>query len=160
MPRFKDITTGKFAASHNRSYHPLYNIWSGIIDRCNNQKNAAFCRYGGRGIKVCERWLNIENFIADMDNRPSQEHTIDRINNDGDYEPSNCRWATKREQALNRRKRMDTTKSGITGVYQRENGRWRAMIGHKGKLIRLGDFAEKDDAIKARKEGEKIYLHS
>lgn len=80
-----------------------YRIWSGIRTRCYNPKDHAYARYGGRGIKMCDRWLVFENFLQDVGKRPSKNHSIDRYpNNDGDYEPSNFRWATKKEQALNR----------------------------------------------------------
>lgn len=84
--------------------HPLFGIWTGICNRCNPAyKNRPECRrYSGRGIKVCDRWRrNFWSFAADMGPRPSPAHSIDRINNDGDYEPGNCRWATKAEQRRN-----------------------------------------------------------
>ena|ERR1700694_778370 len=82
---------------------PEYTIWAGIWQRCTDQNCPTYERYGGRGISVCERWQHFESFLGDMGLRPSDNHSIERIENSGNYEKLNCCWATASEQSRNRR---------------------------------------------------------
>lgn len=123
---------------------PWYNSYRCMMSRCYRKKDASYKSYGGRGIKVCEEWRNIENFEAwERENPYFEGATIDRIDTNGDYEPSNCKWSTKREQSMNRRNSIIIEYNGerhniqewaeITGINQStlKNRYWRGDRGER-----------------------------
>jgi len=99
---FNSLTKRTHGHKANGGITPEYQAWTSMIDRTTNPNCTNFHRYGGRGISVCDRWRNsFEDFFADMGNRPSIKHSLDRKDYNGNYEPSNCRWATRKEQSRN-----------------------------------------------------------
>lgn len=139
----KELASKKFTIhGHNRvgRKSPEYDIWGSMIQRCTNPNNKHYPHYGGRGITVCDRWRDsFESFIADVGNRPSPKHSIDRIENDKGYEPGNVRWATKKQQCRNQRSNRVLCIDGVskcvtewaessgipaTAIYQRLNRGW------------------------------------
>lgn len=114
----------EFNISHGMSKTPTHICWLSMINRCYNPNNTGYKNYGGRGIKVCDRWLeSFENFFEDMGERPNGL-TIERINNGGDYSPENCKWATRKEQSNNSRHNRVITLNGKTQNLQQ----WREEL--------------------------------
>lgn len=102
---------GKLSATHGMTETRVYRIWQAMLTRCRNKNTVNYENYGGRGISVCERWLSFENFLSDM-GEPETGQSIDRIDNDGNYEPNNCRWATREMQSKNKRSNRVLTLNG------------------------------------------------
>jgi hypothetical protein len=98
--------TRKARQTHGKSKHPLYNLWRSMLHRCENPKNRDYRYYGARGIKVCERWHDFLLYLEDLEATWVDGLSLDRINNDGNYEPTNCRWLTQAEQARNTRRNI------------------------------------------------------
>lgn len=113
-----------------RRRDPTYPVWRAMVRRCTNPKCSAWPEYGGRGIAVCERWMTFENFVADM-GAPPDGMQIERVDNDGPYSPANCRWATRGEQARNRRSTHEITFRGATKCLSE----WARELGVSPKLL-------------------------
>lgn len=127
IDRTKETNTkhGKRNTSENKA-------WKEMKERCYNPNNSSYHRYGGRGIIVCEEWKNsFEKFYLDMGDKPGKEYSIERINNDGNYEPGNCRWATRKEQSRNRRSNKNIEFNGEIKILTE----WAELIGISPSLI-------------------------
>lgn len=115
---------------HGLSKTRIYAVWLGMIARCERSTNRDFSYYGGRGIVVCKRWHVFDNFLADM-GEPSENMTIDRIDVNGNYEPGNCRWATREQQCLNTRRTRNLT----LGTKTQTMSQWASDLGVSASFI-------------------------
>jgi len=122
-----ELTRAKKTCGKLSSSHALYQTWSGMINRCYNPHNTGFSLYGARGIEVCDRWFNFENFVKDMGKKPGTKLSIDRIDGELGYFPEKCRWASRKEQAANvrpdRRAEMGFIHSNLMrGIFKNWSG--------------------------------------
>ena len=125
---------------------PEYSSWHGIKARCYKPHNSRYSSYGGRGITMCDRWINsFENFLEDMGSKPTPKHSIDRIDVNGNYEPSNCRWATMEQQMLNKQNSKVITYKGVTLPLKT----WATKLGVRYNLLRRRIFVYGWDIEKA-----------
>ena len=129
---------GERRATHRKSKTKLHMVWSSMKSRCLNTNNKSFRNYGGRGVTVCKRWIDsFENFEKDMGQKPSPSHTLERIQNNKGYSPSNCKWATPKEQMNNIRKNVFLTMNGETlsaMEWSKRTGFSRDVIRRRKKL--------------------------
>lgn len=127
-------TTLRHGHTRKRSKSKAYAAWASMKQRCLYKKCPRYEQYGGRGIKVCKRWLNsFDNFLSDMGEPPTPEHSLDRINVNKGYYKSNCRWASKEEQANNRSNNVFVAFEGRTLTVSQ----WGRELGIKGNTIRM-----------------------
>lgn len=136
---------------------PEYNAWVNMRQRCYNENHPEYFRYGDRGVTICDDWEDYRIFLSDMGPRPTEKHSLDRINNDSGYSKENCRWADKTTQSYNQRPGSDN-KSGIQGViwYPRLSC-WRVVLSKGGKQHSFGYTKDFFEACCRRKSAENIY---
>ena len=142
----------KSKITHGLTYNKFYKTWHNMTQRCTNPNHKAYKHYGGRGIIVCEEWLDVRNFVAWAEaTYPNiEDATLDRIDNDKGYSPENCTWSDKTTQAINQRI-MKNNKSGYVGIYYyKSNNKWAANIRINKILKQLGYFKIKEEAVQAR----------
>jgi hypothetical protein len=123
---------GSMVVWHGMEGTPVYDAWAHMIQRCENPKNKYFAYYGGRGISVCPEWRKFPAFYRDMGDKPTPKHSLGRIDNDGNYEPGNCRWETQKQQMRNRR----TTKWLEFNGERRPLGEWAELHGLPPKIVK------------------------
>lgn len=142
----------RFQPEHGQTKHYLFNTWTLMLQRCENPDFHKYPRYGGRGIKVCERWHDVNLFIEDIERelgpRPDR-HTLDRCDNDGNYEPGNVRWATPRQQAANKPRQGSSQYPGVHWASTKGSGTWLARV-------HLGSFATEEEAAEAYQRAVEI----
>ncbi len=163
--RYGDTSKTHHIIGEHRMKHPLYATYTSMKQRCYNKKVPNFPDYGGRGIKMCDRWLGINgftNFLADMGDAPTWSNTknsrsdwsVDRIDNNKGYSKENCKWSTRHQQAANQRNKI-----GVIGVkFDKSRNKWQVGLVIDKKRVLSKRFANYEDAVKARKDAELKYL--
>jgi len=138
------IDTARMLATHHLSYSKPYSVWAAMKSRCSNPKNEGYHNYGGRGITVCDKWLTFDGFWEDMEQGYKEGLTLDRKDNNGNYEKSNCRWITQLEQSNNMRRNVMITLNGETDTLANMCRKYNKLYDTIfGRLFRYGWSVEK-----------------
>ena len=148
----KSCGCSQHLGTHNLTKHRFFNTYANMYNRCYNSSIRAYYWYGGRGITICEEWLDITNFIhwAEETYPHIEGYTLDRIDVNKEYSPDNCRWTDRNTQAVNKRTPQTNT-SGFVGVFWNPiNKNWRASLTFKNEKINLGSHKTKEEAVQAR----------
>ena len=138
--------------AHGLRNNKFYKTWDGMIRRCTNLEHRSYKNYGGRGITVCDEWLDVTNFVAWCEETyPNiKGYSLDRIDNDKGYSPDNCTWSSRTMQNINQRMKVTNT-SGYNGIiWNKKNSNWKAVIGINTKKVYLGYFNSVQEAVQAR----------
>lgn len=146
----------KIQESFSKRRTPEYRAWDNMIQRCYNPGYIRSKNYKGRGIKVCDRWLeSFDNFLEDMGERPSSNHSLDRINNDGNYEPRNCRWATPVDQMANSSNYLlsNNPYPGVRVIKSASGIKYDVKFERLGNKVCMGRFTDLEDAVSAKLSG-------
>lgn len=144
-----------FRHGKTRSNCAEYLAWSNMKTRCYNPASHKYGKYGARGVVVCDRWRDsFEAFLSDMGERPSENHSLDRIDVNGPYSPENCRWATPTTQARNVRVR---NKTGLSGLYLQKSGSYWVKLRVGGRTLHIGSTKDFFEACCLRKSAENRY---
>lgn len=147
----------KHGDSKRGKWNITYKSWASMKERCTNPNSRVYKYYGGAGITFDDRWNDYTLFLEDMGERPSLEYSIDRIDNKLGYTKDNCRWANDTLQRINTSISSRNTSGHVGVTYHKTNKKWHSYIGINGEVINLGFYESKEDAIKARLEGELKY---
>lgn len=140
--------------THGESKTALYRVWAAMLERCNKPESPSYRNYGARGIKVCKRWNSYAAFKKDVGDRPSPLHSLDRVDNDKDYRPSNVRWATRKEQARNTRRNIKIEYAGrvqTAADWAEETGISRATLLDRLQIQKLTAAEALTRPLKGRK---------
>ena len=133
--------------THGLKSNKFYKTWVGMLQRCNNPNHKAYKDYGGRGITVCEEWLDVRNFVAWCEDTYIEGMTLDRIDNDKAYSPDNCRWTTRTIQSINQRIQKNN-KSGYVGVsWRKDRNKWTVRLRTEIRYECLGHFDDLMEAV-------------